>query len=121
MRDMSQVLDGWGAWAAAESSGVDWQPIAAGFKGLIPHGKCSRIPCCDDDGLIIDGCIARLKKYKPEEYELLVAHYVMGISLRAIARKRKCSDGTIRKELQTAEGFVGGCLAMLDITFNVDI
>lgn len=39
MRDMYEVLDRWGAWAAAENSGVDWQPIAAGFKGLLPHGK----------------------------------------------------------------------------------
>lgn len=34
MRDMYEVLDRWGAWAAADNSGVDWQPIAAGFKGL---------------------------------------------------------------------------------------
>lgn len=39
MRDMYEVLDRWGAWAAADNSGVDWQPIAAGFKGLLPHGK----------------------------------------------------------------------------------
>ena len=32
MRDMYEVLDRWGAWAAADNSGVDWQPIAAGFK-----------------------------------------------------------------------------------------
>ncbi|HBB1386314.1 TPA: antitermination protein, partial [Escherichia coli] len=24
MRDMYEVLDRWGAWAAAENSGVDW-------------------------------------------------------------------------------------------------
>ncbi|MEN4658723.1 antitermination protein [Pantoea allii] len=119
MRDMSQVLDGWGAWAAAEGSGVDWQPIAAGFKGLIPHGKFSRIQCGDDDGLIIDGCVARLKKYKSEEYELLIAHYVIGISLRSIARKRKCSDGKIRKELQAAEGFIAGCIAMSDVELQM--
>lgn len=34
MHDMYEVLDRWGAWAAADNSGVDWQPIAAGFKGL---------------------------------------------------------------------------------------
>ena len=39
MRDMYEVLDRWGAWAAADNSSVDWQPIAAGFKGLLPHGK----------------------------------------------------------------------------------
>lgn len=113
MRDIYNVLDCWGAWAAAENSGVDWQPIAAGFRGLIPHGKSSRLQCNDDDGIMIDGCVARLKRYKPNECELLVAHFVRGISLRAIAKKRKVSDGTIRKELQTAMGFIDGCICML--------
>lgn len=113
MRDMYDVMDRWGAWAAADSSGVDWQPIAAGFKGLLPHGKKSRLQCDDDEGIMIDGCVTRLKKYKPEEYELIIAHFVIGISLRAIAKKRKCSDGTIRKELQAAMGFVEGVYSML--------
>ncbi len=113
MRDMYEVMDRWGAWAAADSSGVDWQPIAAGFKGLLPHGKKSRLQCNDDDGIMIDGCVARLKIYKPEEYELIIAHFILGISLRTIAKKRKCSDGTVRRNLQTALGFVDGVLSML--------
>ncbi len=113
MRDMYEVMDRWGAWSAADSSGVDWQPIAAGFKGLLPHGKKSRLQCNDDDGIMIDGCVARLKIYKPEEYELIIAHFILGISLRTIAKKRKCSDGTVRKNLQTALGFVDGVLSML--------
>ncbi len=113
MRDMYEVMDRWGAWAAADSSGVDWQPIAAGFKGLLPHSKKSRLQCNDDDGIMIDGCVARLKIYKPEEYELIIAHFILGISLRTIAKKRKCSDGTVRKNLQTALGFVDGVLSML--------
>lgn len=115
MRDMYYVMDRWGAWAAADSSGVDWQPIAAGFKGLLPHGKKSRLQCDDDEGIMIDGCVARLRKYKPEEYDLIIAHFVIGISLRAIAKKRKCSDGTIRKDLQTALGFVDGVLSTLNV------
>ncbi|EHW3266390.1 antitermination protein, partial [Escherichia coli] len=90
------------------------QPIAAGFKGLLPHGKKSRLQCDDDEGIMIDGCVARLRKYKPEEYELIIAHFVIGISLRTIAKKRRCSDGTIRKELQTAMGFISGVI----ITIN---
>ncbi|EPC8190002.1 antiterminator Q family protein [Yersinia enterocolitica] len=111
--DIYDVLDRWGAWAAANNSGVDWQPIAAGFKGLLPYGKKSRIQCSDDEGIMIDGCVARLRKYKPEEYELIIAHFVIGVSLRTIAKKRKCSDGTIRKELQTAMAFIEGVLSML--------
>jgi len=113
MRDIYEVLDEWGAWASADSNGVDWHPIAAGFKGLIPHGKRSRTQCNDDEGMIIDGCVARLKKSKPEEYELIIAHFIVGLSLRAIAKKKKVSDGTIRKELQTAMGFIEGVLSAI--------
>lgn len=105
-RDMYEVMDMWGAWAAAENSGVDWSPIAAGFKGLIPHGKKSRIQCSDDDGIVLDGCVGHLKKCKPDEYELVVAHFILGTSLRALARRNKCSDGTIRKKMQVALGFI---------------
>ncbi|GKX58363.1 antiterminator Q family protein [Leminorella grimontii] len=114
MRDMYDVLDRWGAWAAADNSGVDWQPIAAGFKGLLPHGKKSRLQCNDDEGIMIDGCVSRLRKYKPEECELIIAHFVIGVSLRGIAKKQKCCDGTIRKKLQTAMGFIDGVLCTLD-------
>ncbi|BCP69641.1 MULTISPECIES: antiterminator Q family protein [Enterobacter cloacae complex] len=114
MRDMYEVMDRWGAWAAADSSGVDWQPIAAGFKGLLPHGKKSRLQCDDDEGIMIDSCVARLKKYKPDEYELIIVHFVAGISLRAIAKKRKCSDGTVRKDLHTALGFINGVLSLVE-------
>ncbi|HDS5551142.1 TPA: antitermination protein [Klebsiella aerogenes] len=114
MRDIYEVLDRWGAWAAADSSGVDWQPIAAGFKGLLPYGKKTRLQCDDDEGIMIDGCVSRLRNYKPEEYELIIAHFVIGISLRSIAKKRKCSYGTIRKELQTALGFIDAVICMVN-------
>ncbi|EPA3311829.1 antiterminator Q family protein, partial [Escherichia coli] len=76
--------------------------------------KKSRLQCDDDEGIMIDGCVARLRKYKPEEYELIIAHFVIGISLRTIAKKRKCSDGTIRKELQSALGFIDGIMCILN-------
>ncbi|CND91960.1 phage antitermination protein Q [Yersinia rohdei] len=113
--DIHYLLELWGAWAASDNSQVDWQPIAAGFKSLLPNTNKSRPQCCDDDGIMIDGCVARLKKYKPEEYELVLLHYVFGVSLRMIAKRRKCSDGTIRKEMKTAQGFISGCISILNI------
>ncbi len=113
MRDMYEVMDLWGAWAASDHSGVDWQPIAAGFKGLLPHGKKSRLQCDDDDGIMIDACVARLRKLKPEEHELIIAHFVLGLSLRTIAKRQKCSDGTIRRQLVGAIAFIEGMLCIL--------
>jgi len=113
MRDIHETLELWGAWAASDNSGVDFSPIAAGFKGLLPQKSKSRLQCCDDEGIMIDGCIARLKKYKCDEFDIVIAHYVFGVSLRAIARRKKLSDGTIRKKLQNAIGFIEGVIAMI--------
>jgi len=113
MRDIHETLELWGAWAASENSGVDFSPIAAGFKGLLPQTSKSRLQCCDDEGIKIDGCVSRLKKYHVEEYELVILHYVFSLSLRQIAKRRKCSDGTVRKDMQTAQGFIGGVLSMI--------
>ncbi|MGA8121305.1 antiterminator Q family protein [Rouxiella badensis] len=113
MRDIHETLELWGAWAANEHSCLDFPHIGAGFKGLITSTSKSRVQCCDDDGIMIDGCVARLKKYKAEEYELIILHYVFRVSLRTIAKKRKCSDGTIRKEMQTALGFILGVLMVI--------
>lgn len=62
MRDIQIVLERWGGWAASDSSGVDYSPIAAGFKGLLPQTSKSRLSCTDDDALVIEGCLARLKR-----------------------------------------------------------
>lgn len=114
------VLERWGAWAASDSSGVDYSPIAAGFKGLLPQTSKSRLSCTDDDALIIEGCLARLQKRKPYEHSLLVAHYLYGISKRKIAKARKKDEKLIRIEIQMAEGFIEGCLAILNVSLDMD-
>lgn len=120
MRDIQKVMELWGGWAASDSSGVDYSPIAAGFKGLLLQTGKSRLSCTDDDALIIEGCLARLKKRKPYEHSLLVAHYLFGISKRKLAKARKKDEKLIRIEIQMAEGFVEGCLSMLDVRLDLD-
>ncbi|VTM93346.1 antiterminator Q family protein [Raoultella planticola] len=120
MRDISLVLERWGGWAASDSSGVDYSPIAAGFKGLLPETGKTRISCTDDDALIIEGCLARLRDKKPYEHSLLVAHYLYGISKRKIAKARKKDEKLIRIEIQMAEGFIDGCLSILNIRLDLD-
>jgi hypothetical protein len=120
MRDIQKVLERWGGWAASDNSGVDYSPIAAGFKGLIPHTSKTRLSCSDDDALVIEGCLARLQKKKPYEHSLLVAHYLYGISKRKIAKERNKDEKIIRIEIQMAEGFIDGCLSMLDVSLEMD-
>lgn len=120
MRDIQLVLERWGAWAANNHEDVAWSPIAAGFKGLIPSRVKSRAQCCDDDAMVICGCIARLNKNNPDLHDLLVDYYVMGMTFMALARKNGCSDGHIGKKLQKAEGVVEGMLMMLDVRLEMD-
>ncbi|ELY4545839.1 antitermination protein [Cronobacter sakazakii] len=120
MRDIQMVLERWGAWAAAENSGVDWQPTAAGFKGLLPLSGKSRPICSDDDGLIISSAMNALKKKDPYLCTLLALHYIHRISARSIAQKQGVSHTQILKRLQKAEGFIDGCLSIMNIRLDVD-
>ncbi|CNJ15069.1 MULTISPECIES: antiterminator Q family protein [Yersinia] len=119
MRDISLVLERWGVWAKY-SSGLDYSSIAAGFKGLIPDTSASKQSCCDDDGLIVDGCVSRLKQVRPDEYELIIRHYVLNQSKRAIARQQRRNERAIRVSIQMAEGFVDGCLSMVGAHLEMD-
>lgn len=120
MRDIQMVLERWGGWASGDSSGVDYSPIAVGFKGLLPQTSKSRLSCTDNDALIIEGCLARLKSRKPYEHSLIVAHYLYGIPKRKLAKARKKDEKLIRIEMQMAEGFIDGCLSMLDVRLEMD-
>lgn len=120
MSDIQLVLERWGAWAANNHEDVAWAPIAAGFKGLIPSRVKSRVQCCDDDAMVICGCMARLNKNNGDLHDLLVDYYIMGHTFISLARKHNCSDGHIGKKLQKAEGVVEGMLMMLDIQLEMD-
>ncbi|MFP7606988.1 antiterminator Q family protein [Serratia quinivorans] len=120
MREIYEVMARWGVWAR-ESNNIDYSRVAAGFKGILSQTSRVQLSCCDEDGLIIDGCVCKLKIYNPEEFNIVIIHHVCGVSLRRIAKIKKCSDGTIRKQLQSAEGFVNGCLATLNLTLSFEI
>ena len=118
MHDIQQILERWGAWSRQRLA-IDYSPIAAGFKGLLPDTR-KGVSCSDSDALIIDSCVGRLRQRSPAEYELLVDHYIKNISKRALGRKLKLSEGMIRIKFQMAEGFIDGCLSMLDVRLEMD-
>ena len=120
MRDIQIVLERCGAWVANNHEDVTWSSIAAGFKGLIPSKVRSRPQCCDDDAMIICGCMARLKKNNSDLHDLLVDYYVGGMTFMALARKHGCSDTCIGKRLQKAEGVVDGMLMLLGGKLEMD-
>lgn len=120
MRDIQEALSRWGVWAR-DNSGVDFPHIAAGFKGLLPEAGSKNISCSDDDGLVIDCAVSRLRSVrKQDELELIMRHYVLGQSKSSIARTKKCHEREIRRQLQIAEGFIDGCLSMIDHRLDME-
>lgn len=120
MRDMSQVLERWAGWAKTESSGIDYSSIAAGFKGLLPQTSKMGPICSDDDGLIIERCLAKLRTKRPAEYNLIVLYYLYGISKRKLALRFRCDEKMIRIKMQMAEGFIDGCLSWLEVKLDYE-
>lgn len=122
MRDIQQVLERWGAWVSSEGEGrkVYYAPVAGGFRGLLPASRRSRTSCSDGDGLIISSAMSTLKKKDSYLYTLLEWYYVYDMSLRAIAGKLGTSLNQVVIRMQTAEGFIDGCLAALGVTLEMD-
>lgn len=121
MRNIQQVLERWGGWAADSNTAVSWAPIAAGFKGLVVSSSSSRLSCCDDDGLVIDACVCRLQQVrKPEELDVIMLYYVYGLTKREIGRRIRVSEMEVRRRISIAEGFIEGCLCMLGVRLQMD-
>lgn len=62
----------------------------------------------------------RLKQKRPDEYELIQDHYIKNISKRQSAKKYRCDEKMIRIKLQLAEGFIEGCLSMIDVRLDME-
>ncbi|ENP4448586.1 antitermination protein [Escherichia coli] len=120
MRNIQQVLERWGGWAASEGGSVYFPPVAAGFKNLLPATQSGRLKCSDNDGLIINSAMSCLKKKDPYLCTLLEWHYVQAMPVRAMGEKLGVSHTHVLKRLQAAEGFIDGCLAMLDVVLEMD-
>jgi hypothetical protein len=120
MRDMQLILSQWGAWASEGNSAVDWAPIAAGFKNLLPSTRKTRAQCCDDDGFAIDAAVLRLKTHNPYSYQLIVLHYIKAATLRVMGMKLGISHNEVSKRLQAAEGFIEGVLAVSGVILELD-
>lgn len=121
MRDIQLVLERWGTWATSEGTRVDWSPVAAGFKGLLPVTGKSRDSCCDNDGMIVDTAVGMLRHAgREDELNLVMLHYMYNVSKSTIARWNKCSEGKIRNKLMIAETFIDACIIMTGARLEMD-
>lgn len=85
-RDIQKIpLQHWGGWVACGRSGLGYSSVAAGFKGLVSRTSITKLSCCDENGLIIDGCIAKLRNVQMEqECDFIECYYAKDMSKRSI-------------------------------------
>ncbi|PPC64156.1 antitermination protein Q [Pantoea sp. ICBG 1758] len=119
MRDMSLILERWAGWARLGNNNIGYSTIAAGFKSLVVNEAGKNLTCSDDEGLLIDSCMAKLKEKRPDEYQIIVEYYLFNISKRKIAKKLKCDEKLIRIKVSMGEGFLDGCLSWVDHGLNI--
>ena len=119
-RDLQEVLSRWGAWSANEGNSVDYSSIAAGFKGLVPSSRRSRDECSDSDGLKINKAVLHLRKSNSYLFQLVIMYYVKNYPLRSMATRLGISHNEVAKRLQTAEGFIDGCLSVSNVKLDMD-
>ena len=76
MRNIQIVLERWGNWLKHKiENEVGYARTAVGFKGILPEAGTG-LSCSEDDALVIDACVGRLKQKRPDKYEFVVDHYI---------------------------------------------
>lgn len=120
-RDMQEVLERWGRWAASEEycSMVDWPSLSV-LPQRLPEAS-GKPGCSDEDGIAIDSCIAQMSLVCPRDELLIVGlRFIGGLSTRAIAEVMQTDRNIVRKALSASEAFLAGCLLAYGITLDMD-
>ncbi|HCP9902556.1 TPA: antitermination protein Q [Salmonella enterica] len=120
-RDMQEVLERWGRWAASEEycSMVDWPSLSV-LPQRLPEAS-GKPGCSDEDGIAIDSCIAQMSLVCPQDELLILGlRFIGGLSTRAIAEVMQTDRNIVRKALSASEAFLAGCLLAFGITLDMD-
>lgn len=128
MKNVSVILQRWGAWVRQYPESPFYRVPACRYQYPSKTDKVV-LPCSEENAALIIRVMTQFSRVCPEQtMETLLLHYVSGYSKSALARRRKCSEGRIRQEMQVAEGFIegglsliGGILMMTDVTTDPDL
>lgn len=119
-RNMQEVLERWGRWAASEEycSLVDW-PAMSVTPGRKP--EAGKPGCSDEDGLAIDTCVAHMSTVRDvDDILILGQRFIGGHTTRQIAEVMAIPRMQVRASLNASEAFLNGCLVMQGIRLDMD-
>src|SRR5690554_7813476 len=108
LSDTQRRLTQWARWAQTSDSG-----LRMGYNrvSLVPAGSVAMPVCSDEQALMVDRAIARLRQRDQSMAEVLVMAYSYGFSLTRIAREAGVgSRERARYLLGAAEAWIDACI-----------
>lgn len=119
-RNMQEVLERWGRWAASEEycSLVDWpaMSVTPGRKSEVGKPGCS-----DEDGLAIDTCVAHMSMVRDvDDILILGQRFIGGHTTRFIAEAMDIPRFNVTRSLRSSEEFLEGCLVAMAVRLDMD-
>jgi hypothetical protein len=110
MDDIKTILTMWGNWARC-STGTEMSRINVSFKNLINDSTSSSLRIDDQQGMLVDSAVVRLKKFDELAYNLVIYHYVYRISQSKLAKQIGKAQSYVTGILRIAEAFIAGQMA----------
>ena len=111
IQETQRLLTQWGIWIHISSGAPkltgDMELVMAETEEFQPSDCC----ITDDEGLMVDGVVARLSQLDPEMGKLIRRYYSDKYSsIKQIARDYRTSDRRISTTIKAGEGWIAGVL-----------
>lgn len=110
MNDIKTMLEMWGNWARC-STGTEISHINLTFKNAIDEPVPSLFRIDDQQGMLIDSAVTKLKSFDKLAYDLIIYHYVYRISQSKLAKEIGKAQSYVTGLLRIAEAFIAGLMS----------
>lgn len=101
-RSTEDLLEQWGVWVV-QGSGVS----ACQAPGDRPLAAIS-----DDEALVVDGLVGRLRRRYPEAGEVVIRYYTSRTSLMDVGRRMRVGETKARQLINAGIAWIDGALEL---------
>ncbi|WP_392561533.1 antiterminator Q family protein [Orbus sturtevantii] len=134
-RDITHVLNLWGAYNRSELDYLGFSGVSTGFTPLLTGRKSSE-KCSEDDAIIIDSIISRLQNNQDNDKKTMakiIKYFYLGAvtteilnpvpirNIKMIGDLVGCGETKVKKLKESAENYICGSLDSLDKVLDCEL
>lgn len=134
-RDITYILDLYGAYNRSGLDNIGHARVAMGFKHLLVECKSAEV-CSEDDAIVIDSILLRLDRSSdPEKRAMsnIIKMYYIGVNdkdvcnpvplknIKMIGDLIGCGETKTKKLKETAENYICGSLDAMDRVLDCEL